>query len=156
MIQFGYSTRRAARRKASGVMLEKVDRHVQKLAAGVGWISLAIGLFLTSAPSRSAESLGWGDRERLALIVGLSDLVVGPGLLLDRDHRQQWMRVRALLSAAITLSYAWVLAGPSPRQKRASSMLGLMIGVTATDYLLSRRLRDVNPSVKKWVLGRDS
>ncbi|HVE99910.1 MAG TPA: hypothetical protein VNA27_01050 [Rubrobacteraceae bacterium] len=39
-------------------MLERIDRHVRKLAAGVGWISLGMGLFLTSALGRSAEFLG--------------------------------------------------------------------------------------------------
>ncbi len=123
-------------------MLDRIDRHVRKLAAGVGWISLGMGLFLTSAPGRSAQFLGWRDRKHLALIVGLSDLVIGPGLLLDHDRRQYWMRARALLSATITLAYAWVLLSNPAREKRASGMLAFMTGITATDYLLSRRLRE--------------
>ncbi len=126
------------------MMLEKVDHHIQKLATSVGWISLGMGLFLTSAPGKSAAFLGWGDRTRLARIIGLSDLIIGPGLLLDRDRRQQWMQARTLLSAIIALSYAWVLADSPQQRNRASGMLTLMTGVTATDYLLSRRLRDIN------------
>ncbi len=126
------------------MMLEQVDRHIHKLATGVGWISLGMGLFLTLAPYKSAAFLGWGDRTRLARIIGLSDLVIGPGLLLDRDRRYRWMQARALLSAAITLSYAWVLTSSPQQRNRASGMLTLMTSVTATDHLLSRRLRDIN------------
>ena len=91
-----------------------------------------MGLFLTSAPCKSAAFLGWGDRTRLAHIIGLSDLIIGPGLLLDRDRRHLWMQARAPLSAAISLSYAWVLAGQSQQRNRASGILRLMTSVTAT------------------------
>ena len=124
--QLAHGRCRAPRKEVSGTTMEKVNRHVQKMTSGVGWISLTIGLFLTLTPGGSARLLGWGDRERLALLVGVGDLVIGPGLLLDRNHRQRWMRARALLSATIALSYAWVLlAGSSRRQKRAHRCSGL-------------------------------
>ena len=52
------------------------------------------------------------------------------------------MQARALLSAAIALIYVRILSDPPGRSRRAAGMLGLMAAVTATDYSLSRRLRD--------------
>jgi len=45
---------------------------------------LGMGLALIFAPDRTAALLGWGSRVRLARVVGVADLVVGPALLLGR------------------------------------------------------------------------
>ncbi|HZF59608.1 MAG TPA: hypothetical protein VEZ19_14190 [Rubrobacter sp.] len=44
--------------------------------------SLSLGFALTFAPSKTADLLGWGDREHLARVIGAADLVGGTGLLL--------------------------------------------------------------------------
>ena len=64
------------------IILEKVDRHVHKLAVGADQPGNGAVIGISS---KIAEFLRWGDRERLALIVGLSALLVGPALLLDRE-----------------------------------------------------------------------
>ena len=119
------------------------DERVLKLSGGVGWVSVGMGLLLTLAPSTGAAILGWGERAALARAVGAADLIVGPGLLLDRARRTRWMQARALLSAAITLIYVLILTDPSGRSRRAVGMLGFMTAVTTTDYSLARRLRGV-------------
>ena len=121
-------------------MLNRIDDHVGVLASGVGWVSLGMGLALTLAPRTSAAFLGWGDRERLSRVIGASDLVIGTGLLLDRD-RARWMLARVLLNAVLALVYAGILKGGTPRPGRAGGWLGLMTALTAFDYALSRRLR---------------
>lgn len=124
------------------LMLRGLDRYVQGLATGVGWISLSMGLLLTFAPEKGATLLGWGERPRLARAVGVIDLIIGPGLLLGRDRRSQWMLARAFLNAVIALIYAGVLATDRPRQNRAIGGAILMSALTVTDYSLSRRLRE--------------
>ena len=96
---------------------------------------------MTFAPEKGAALLGWGEHPRLARAVGVIDLIVGPGLLLGRDRRSQWMLARAFLNAVIALIYAGVLATELPRKNRAIGGAGLMSALTVTDYLLSRRLR---------------
>lgn len=124
------------------MVLRKVDKHVQGLSDVVGWGSLGMGILLTLAPGTGAALLGWKDRVSLARSIGAADLIVGPGLLLDRKRRTRWMQARALLSAAITLVYVWILSDPSRRSRRAVGMLGLMTAVTTTDYSLWQRLKD--------------
>ncbi len=123
--------------------LRTVDKRVQDLSVGIGWVSLGMGLLLTLAPSTGAALLGWQERVALARAVGAADLIVGPGLLLDRARRTRWMQARALLSAAITLIYVQIISDPSRRSRRTVGMLAFMTAVTTTDYSLSRRPKHV-------------
>ena len=81
---------------------------------------LGDGTVLDVSTRQKRRVFGWRDRKLLALIVGQSDLVIGPGLLLEHNRRQYWLRARALLSAIITLAYAWVLLVNPARRNRAS------------------------------------
>ncbi len=130
------------------MVLRKVDVHKHELAAGVGLVSLGIGLALSFAPDRTAALVGWGGRARLARVIGAADLVVGLALLLGR-RRSEWMVARALLNAVMAFIYAWVLAKGTPERGRVIGGLGLMSGLTATDYLLSLRLRDTGISYER-------
>jgi urea transporter len=131
------------------MVLRKVDVHKHELAAGVGLVSLGIGAALSFAPDRTAALVGWGGRVHLARVIGAADLVVGLGLLLGRRRRSEWMVARALLNAVMAFIYAWVLAKGTPERGRVIGGLGLMSGLTATDYLLSLRLRDTGISYKR-------
>jgi hypothetical protein len=88
------------------MVLRKVDVHKHELAAGVGLVSLGIGVALSFAPERTAALVGWGGRARLARVVGAADLVVGLGLLLGRRRRSEWMVARAFLNAVMASIYA--------------------------------------------------
>ncbi len=130
------------------MVLRKVDVHKHELAAGVGLVSLGIGVALSFAPDRTAALVGWGERVRLARVIGAADLVVGVALLLGR-RRSEWMVARALLNAVMAFIYAWVLAKGTPERGRVIGGLGLMSALTANDYLLSLRLRDTGISYKR-------
>ena len=121
-------------------MSRKARFPLQTLASGIGCISLGIGLALSLAPLKSAAFLGWGNRKALARVVGVSDLIVGAGLLLDR-RRSRWMLARALLNAVLAASYARVLGDEAPRRSHAQGGLIAMILLTVFDYSLWRRLR---------------
>lgn len=138
----GGAAGRAFLEEACGVALRKADERAREFAVVVGLVSLGVGIALTLAPRSSAASLGWGSRTRLARAVGAADLIVGPALLFSRS-RAQWMLARALMNAALSGVYAWVLATGTPRRGRA---LGGLVGMSAlafTDYFMARRLRSV-------------
>jgi len=109
-------------------------------ATVVGWVSLAFGLFLTTAPRRGAALMGFGDRPRLGRAVGVGDVAIGAGLLLDHD-RARWLETRALGNVAIAGLCGWALAAGTPRPGRAGALLALMAGLTPVDGLVARRLR---------------
>ena len=91
------------------MVLRNVDVHKHELAAGVGLVSLGIGLALSFAPDRTAALIGWGERVRLARVIGAADMGIGLGLLLGR-RPSEWMGARALLNGVRASIYAWVLA----------------------------------------------
>jgi hypothetical protein len=105
-------------------------------------------LLAEGVPETELPLVGWGGRERLARVIGAADLVVGLALLLGR-RRSEWMVARALLNAVMAFIYAWVLAKGTPDRGRVIGGLGLMSGLTATDYLLSLRLRETGISYKR-------
>lgn len=112
------------------------------LGTGIGWISLSLGLALTLLPRKTAGFLGWEGRERLARVVGAADLVVGMGLLLS-PRPSRWMMARTLLNIVIGSVYAGILSTGESQRGRAIVGLCLMSVLTANDYLLSRRLREI-------------
>lgn len=113
----------------------------QVISTGVGWITLVIGVALTPAPRGSAKFLGWGGRDRPALLIGVADLVVGVGLL-TATRRSHWMLGRTLLNVVIALVYTRALANGTPRRKRAVGGACMMLVLTINDYYLSRSLRE--------------
>jgi hypothetical protein len=117
----------------------------QRLATGVGWVSLGMGAAMTLDPRRSAALLGWADREGLARLIGGVDLILGAGLLRGR-RRARWMLARALLNASLFLIYTRVLAEGRPDRVRPAAGAGLMAALTLLDYSLSRRLREAETS----------
>lgn len=123
-----------------GTIGENPAEDAARLAVGVGWLSLALGVFLTTAPGTGAALMGLGDRPRLGRAVGVGDLAIGGGLLLGRD-RARWMQVRALSNLAIAGLCGWALAAGTPRRGRAVGLLALMVGLTPVDGLVARRLR---------------
>lgn len=117
----------------------------RKLVLAIGWISVGFGLALTLVPSTSVAFLGWGSRERLARFIGVADLIVGAGLLLDR-RRSRWMLARAVLNAALAAVYAGALSEGTPRRTRARVGLLAMFCLTVFDYSLARLLRKAEAS----------
>lgn len=99
--------------------LALVRHHARTLGVGIGWVSLSLGLAL--APRKTAGLFGWEDREHLARVVGVADLIVGTGLLLSR-RPSRWMLARTLLNVVIGGAYTGVLwAGTSGRRRATAA-----------------------------------
>ncbi len=122
-----------------------VCRHARMLGSGIGWVSLSLGLALTLASRKTAGLLGWGDRERLARVIGVADLIVGTGLLLSW-HPSRWMLARTLLNVVIGGAYTVVLKEGTSDRRRAIGGVCMMSALTVNDYYLSRCLREIEAS----------
>ena len=85
-----------------------------KLARGIGWLSVVVGLRLVAAPASGTRGFGMGDRPTLGRIMGVRDLIVGAGLLRGKDTRT-WLMARGINDAADTaLILAGAASGASP------------------------------------------
>ncbi len=114
-----------------------MDEH--RLARGVGWLSIGVGLTLLAAPTRAVRGLGMGERPNLGRLMGARDLVLGAGLLRG-ENTTTWLRARGIsdaLDAAIILGGA--ISGAFPRN-RALVGLAMATGFSVLSFVLARRL----------------
>ena len=114
-----------------------MDEH--KLARGIGWLSIVVGLQLVAAPRSGTRNFGMGERPALGRIMGARDLVVGAGLLRGEDTRS-WLIARGIndaVDAAVILGGA--AAGVFPRD-RAPLGLAVATSLSVVSLLLARRL----------------
>ncbi|HEX2416345.1 MAG TPA: hypothetical protein VHJ37_14130 [Thermoleophilaceae bacterium] len=114
---------------------------MKRMPVFVGWVTLGAGATLTAAPGRVAGALGLEGQEAAVRAIGLSDLVLVPGLLRG-SPRWPWMVGRA----ALNLGQAAYLLGVAP-QSSAPEMLkgaaGVLAGLTVLDGATGLALRRV-------------
>lgn len=113
---------------------------VHKIARGIGWLSIAVGLQLVVAPRSGTRNFGMGERPILGRVMGVRDLVIGAGLLRGEDTRT-WLLARGIndaVDAAIIVGGA--ASGAFPRD-RAPVGLAVATSLSIASLLLAERLR---------------
>jgi uncharacterized membrane protein len=119
------------------------ERSGERLARGLGWFSLGLGVSQLAAPRKVAQLIGVPDRARnrgALLAVGVRELMAGVGILSRRGQAPGWLWARvggdlidiALLSAA--------LRSKAADKKCVAAALGAVAGVTALDLFAAQRL----------------
>ena len=112
----------------------------QKLARGIGWLSLAIGLSLVVSPTPGTRAFGMGERPTLGRIMGLRDLVVGAGLLRGEDTRT-WLITRGINDAAdAAIILGGAASGAFPRD-RAPVGAAVATSLSVASLLLARHFK---------------
>jgi hypothetical protein len=104
---------------------------VTRMPAFVGWVTLGAGAALVAAPARVSGPLGLDGQDAALRAIGLSDLVLVPGLLRGRP-RWPWMAGRA----ALNLGLAAYLRGVAPQSSSPELLragAGLFAALTAVD-----------------------
>jgi hypothetical protein len=110
----------------------------RRVAAALGWASLAMGLCLL-APAPAARLFGLGDRTGLVRLIAARDVLVAAGLLRGR-RPARWLGVQALCDAldatGVTVS---LLRGRMPVGRGAAWLATAAAGAAAA--LLAARPR---------------
>lgn len=111
------------------------------LARGIGWLSVAVGTALVVAPSKAVSGFGMGERPRLGRFLGAKDLVIGFGILANREEPAPWLLARALSDA----QDAGILIGgiATSAFPRGPALFGLTVATSlgVTSLTLARRLK---------------
>jgi len=97
----------------------------EQAAKRVGVITLPLGLALVAAPARAGRFLRVGEHPTALRTIGLLDLALVPGLLLD-GGRWQWLTARAGLNLGIA-AYCLRVA----RRERAPGAVVAVIAMLA-------------------------
>jgi hypothetical protein len=114
-------------------------RTVERLPVFVGCVTLATGAALAAAPGRVTGPLGLEGQDVAVRAIGVSDLVLVPGLLRGRP-RWPWMIGRAALNLAMA-AYLHGVAPQSSSPEVAKGGAGLLVGLTVMDGATGLALR---------------
>lgn len=112
-----------------------------KLAKGLGWFSIGLGLTEMLAPEWLARAIGVDeDRTTLLRAMGAREAVTGVGVLMEeRPAKGMWGRV-AGDAVDISLLAAALKSGRNEKAKLIGA-LGMVLGVTVLDVLCARGLQ---------------
>jgi uncharacterized membrane protein len=116
-----------------------------RLATGLGWFSIGLGVAQIVAPGRLAQFIGVKDEDRTRAVLrayGLREIAAGVGILSQpRTPRWLWSRVAGDLIDIASLGTA--LSSEGANRTRVGAAAAAMLGITALDvYSGSQRSRD--------------
>lgn len=110
-----------------------------RLARGLGWFSLALGVTELVAPGRLARALGLQGKERLVQAYGAREIGSGMGALSINPAPAIWSRVAGDAVDLATLAVGAQRARPEQRRS-VWIATALVAGVTALDFVTAAAL----------------
>jgi hypothetical protein len=110
-----------------------------RMAGGLGWFSIALGLMEVAAAGPLARGLGLRGQETLLRAFGLREIVNGVGLLTAAD-RLPWMQGR-IAGDALDIATLLALARRSRNPGAVALGFAAVLGVTMLDLVCAEALR---------------
>jgi hypothetical protein len=110
---------------------------IERMPVFAGYATLAIGAALVAAPRLVTGPLGLDGQETAVRAIGMSDLVLVPGLL---RGRRPWMLVRAAFNAA-DAAYLHRVAPQSSSPATLKAGAAVMAALTVLDGATALALR---------------
>jgi uncharacterized membrane protein len=133
------------------------DRVAERLALGLGWFSIALGVAEVAAPGRMAQLIGirpTDDTDNILRGYGAREIGVGLAILARPDQaRWLWARVAGDVLDMGTLGAAMAADGTDRNRALAATLA--VAGVTALDAIVAQRLgaydngHDLDTSARK-------
>ena len=115
-----------------------------KVARGLGWFSIGLGVAEVVAGRQIGRALGMEDRSWLLRAFGVREIAAGVAVLtMDQPRAGMWARV-----AGDALDLAALGAGfteDNPRKGNLAAAIATIAGITALDYWCARRLGAARP-----------
>ncbi len=110
-----------------------------RMAGGLGWFSIGLGLLELAAARPLARGLGMPGQENLIRAYGLREIATGVGILVSADRRP-WIAGRI---AGDALDVATLLANARRNSNPGGLLTGLIsvLGVTVFDLVCAEALR---------------
>jgi hypothetical protein len=107
-------------------------------------VSLGAGAALTVAPGKVGPAAGIGNRRSVALLIGLLDLALVPGLLRGRP-RWPWMLARAASNLPVAGAFRAEARRPAGHRIARPGMY-VMLALTTMDVVAALALRNAERS----------
>jgi uncharacterized membrane protein len=118
------------------------DRQGERLAVGLGWFSVALGVAEVAAPRSVARFIGvYPDSTTLSVLRSYGVRELGNGLaILTQPHRASFLWSRVAGDALDVATLARAMDAPETDRARAAFATAAVLGVTVLDILAARQL----------------
>ncbi len=110
-------------------------KNLDKLARGLGWFSIGLGMTEFLFGRKLATSLGLGHRTGLVRFFGLREIATGLGILSRERGKQPWIWARVAGDILDLGVLATALRSDNPVRKNAAFATTNVAAVTALDVL---------------------
>jgi hypothetical protein len=110
-----------------------------KVARGLGWLSIGLGLAELIAPGAINRSLGMREHNTLVRGYGLREIAAGLGIL-NLKHPTPWVWARVVGDGLDLVSLLLSLGPNNPRRGSARAAFISLAAITAVDVLTARSL----------------
>jgi hypothetical protein len=112
-----------------------------KLADGLGWFSIALGVSELFAGRKLGRAIGMEKHATLLRIYGLREIAVGVGVLLaDDDDKGKWIMARVVGDVLDLGTLAMGLGSSNPKRTAAAIATANVGAVTALDVVCAAML----------------
>jgi hypothetical protein len=128
--------------EASKLVVSRPDRSLtvtDRVARGLGWFSIGLGLAEIVAPGRLARALGLEGREKLLRAYGAREIASGTGALSIDPAPAIWSRVGGDLLDLGTLAIG-LRSGEGEQRRNAGIAIAAVLGITIVDLLTATSL----------------
>jgi hypothetical protein len=115
-----------------------------KVARGLGWFSIGLGLAEVVAGREIGRALGMEDQSWLLRAFGVREIATGVAILgMDQPRAAVWGRVAgdAMDLAALGSGFT----KDNPRKENLAAAIATVAGITALDYWCAKRLGSGRP-----------
>jgi uncharacterized membrane protein len=119
-------------------------RDGERLARGLGWLSLALGAGALYAPRTIARLAGVREHSALIRAIGVRELASGIGILSER-RPSGWVKSRVAGDTMDLTLLGLGLRGDNPHRGRTIGAVAFVAGVMALDMLAGRQLSKGRP-----------
>ncbi|MGH7510473.1 MAG: SRPBCC family protein [Gemmatimonadales bacterium] len=133
------------RRRGGARQREAQDGSEQKLARGLGWLSIGLGLAQIGAPRAVTRLIGVPDDEdnrKTMFAIGLREITSGVGILAGRPAGWLWSRVGGDVMDLALLGKA--LRSDDADRTRVAAATAAVLGVTLLDLYTSQQISRTN------------
>lgn len=115
------------------------EQREERLARGLGWLSIGLGLTEIAAPRALAKLIGINENRTLLRMLGLREIASGFGILSRRRPvGWLWSRVGGDIMDLAVLGTA--LTSPNANRRRVAAATAAVTGVTVLDLRASQQL----------------
>lgn len=112
----------------------------EKVATGLGWFSVGLGLCELVAPEKLGHELGLDDKTGLIRAYGLRENGAGAGIFASKPSRAFWLWSRVGGDALDLATLATGLTPKNTKRQNAAIAFAMVVGITLLDIWCATKL----------------